>query len=367
MKKLWRIIKHILGFIAIILGMCLCWSAVFWMTSFLYPYIGIQPNEFFRQLINSLFGFFLFGLTIFTITRFISPQKAQMDFLQSLNNALIQIAKGNFDVKITLPSTDDEHANWNPFNELARNIHHMAGELNEMERMRQEFVSNVSHEIQSPLTSISGFARALQEGKVGREEGKHYLDIIEMESKRLSKLSDNLLKLTSLESEHHPFEPEPYRLDKQLRNIVLSCEPQWVEKSIDMDISLEEVTVKADEDLMSQVWMNLLGNAIKFTRNGGTIGVRLAQQGNDIVVSISDTGIGMDEEERSHIFERFYKADKSRNRAIGGSGLGLSIVKKILDMHNGEINVKSRKGEGTEMTVTLPGLYSEKLKDEADE
>lgn len=290
-----------------------------------------------------------------------------MDFLQSLNNALIQIAKGNFDVKITLPSTDDEHAKWNPFNELAQNIHHMAGELNEMERMRQEFVSNVSHEIQSPLTSISGFARALQEGELDKEEGRHYLDIIEMESKRLSKLSDNLLKLTSLESEHHPFEPTHYRLDKQLRNIVLSCEPQWVKKSIDMDISLKEVTVKADEDLMSQVWMNLLGNAIKFTPNGGTIGVRLSQQGNDVVASISDTGIGMDEEERSHIFERFYKADKSRNRAIGGSGLGLSIVKKIIDMHEGEINVKSKKGEGTEMVVTLPGLNSEKLKDESKE
>ncbi|HET7578109.1 MAG TPA: HAMP domain-containing sensor histidine kinase [Bacillales bacterium] len=353
MKKAWHIAKHVLFFGAVFLTLCLCWSAAFFITAFIYNQIGERPMVFISQLINLALGFFIFGLVMFTVTRFFNPQKQQMAFLQSLNNALIQIAGGDFQVNVTVPDEHD-NARGNPFGELAKNIRHMADELNEIERMRQEFVSNVSHEIQSPLTSISGFARALQNEELTGEEREHYLDIIEMESKRLSKLSDNLLKLTSLESEHHPFEPMEYRLDMQIRNIVLSCEPQWVEKSIDMDISLDAIMVRADKDLMNQVWINLLANAIKFTPDGGEIGVRLSGKENQIIVGISDTGIGMDEEEKQHIFERFYKADKSRNRAIGGSGLGLSIVKKIIDMHNGEIQVESNRGKGTNIKVTLP-------------
>ncbi|HEX7064044.1 MAG TPA: HAMP domain-containing sensor histidine kinase [Bacillales bacterium] len=357
MRKMWRTAKQA-GFIAaIFITLCFCWAAAYFITTFIYNLIGEQPIAFIRQLINSASGFFIFGFVMYLLSRFFNPQRQQMAFLQQLNHALIQIAGGDFQVSVTLPSKHDDHPG-NPFGELAKNIRHMAGELNEMERMRQEFVSNVSHEIQSPLTSISGFARALQNEELGREERKHYLDIIEMESSRLSKLSDNLLKLTSLESEHHPFEPTVYRMDKQLRNIVLSCEPQWVGKSIDMDVSLDKVIVEADEDLMCQVWMNLVGNAIKFTPNGGMIRVRLMLDGSDIVVKISDTGIGMNTEEQQHIFERFYKADQSRNRELGGSGLGLSIVKKIVGMHDGEINVRSQKGEGTEVKITVPETVS---------
>jgi signal transduction histidine kinase len=223
-----------------------------------------------------------------------------------------------------------------------------------MEKMRQEFISNVSHEIQSPLTSISGFARALRDTRLSEEERAHYLDIIETESIRLSKMSDNLLKLTSLESEHHPFEPKRYRLDKQLRAVVLACEPLWLDKSIDMDVSLEEGEIDADPDLMNQVWGNLIHNSIKFTPRGGTIGVELQFRDGEAAVRISDTGIGIGEEDLPRIFERFYKADKSRNRAGGGSGLGLSIVKKIVDLHHGSIDVQSRPGEGTVFTVRLP-------------
>jgi two-component system phosphate regulon sensor histidine kinase PhoR len=142
--------------------------------------------------------------------------------------------------------------------------------------------SNVSHEIQSPLTSISGFSRALQNEGLSTEERNHYLVIIETESKRLSKLSDNLLKLTSLESKQHPFDPKAYRLDKQLRKVVLACEPQWVEKGIEMDIDLGEVEIVADEDMMNQVWVNLIHNGIKFTPIGGTIRIELQQQGNGL-------------------------------------------------------------------------------------
>nr|WP_275900425.1 HAMP domain-containing sensor histidine kinase [Anoxybacillus rupiensis] len=223
-----------------------------------------------------------------------------------------------------------------------------------MEQLRQEFVSNVSHEIQSPLTSIIGFIHALKNDKLSAEQRARYLHIIETESKRLSKLSDNLLKLTSLESEHHPFEPKKYRLDQQLKNIVLACEPQWLEKAIDIDIVLDKTEIVADKDLLDQVWMNLLHNSIKFTPQKGKISISVSQSGQKIQVAVSDTGIGMSEEEKMHMFERFYKADRSRNRSEGGNGLGLTIVKKIVSMHHGDIKVESTKGKGTTIFVSLP-------------
>ncbi|MDY0395548.1 HAMP domain-containing sensor histidine kinase [Virgibacillus halophilus] len=240
-----------------------------------------------------------------------------------------------------------------PFSKIIDNINYMSKELGQIEQMRQEFVSNVSHEIQSPLTSISGFARALKNENISAEERVHYLSIIETESERLSKISDNLLKLTALESSQHPFELQEYRLDKQLQQIVLRCEPQWTAKQIDMNLALSKAVVTADKDLLDQVWMNLLNNAIKFTPDHGTIGIAIHVDEEKLEVAVSDTGIGVAEEEQLHLFERFYKADKSRNRNQGGSGLGLSIVKKIIDMHGGTVSVISQPNLGTTFTVAL--------------
>jgi two-component system phosphate regulon sensor histidine kinase PhoR len=286
-----------------------------------------------------------------------TPWRKDFHWFQMMLDAMRRMAKGDFDVRLQV------HKRFNgELGELMDGLNQMAVGLTQMEQMRQEFISNVSHEIQSPLTSITGFAKALQNEELSMEQRRHYLSIIETESMRISKISDNLLKLTSLESQQHPFEPKRYRLDKQLRSIVLACEPQWVEKSIEMDVSLEETWVSADEDLMSQVWVNLLHNAIKFTPNGGTISVQVTsgaeEQQSAPEVHISDTGIGISEEEQAHIFDRFYKADVSRSRAGGGgSGLGLSIVKKIIEMHQGVIRVQSSPSEGATFIVTLP-LYS---------
>ena len=230
----------------------------------------------------------------------------------------------------------------------------MAVELNQMEQMRQEFISNVSHEIQSPLASISGFAKVLKRSELTPEERERYLTIIETESLRLAHLSDNLLKLTSIESDHYPFEAKTYRLDQQIRKIILSCEPQWVAKSLELDVSLDEVEVFADEELMNQVWINLINNSIKFTPSGGSVTIQLRQYGEKAEVTVADTGLGICEEDQEYIFERFYKADKSRNRTPGGSGLGLSIAKKIIEMHKGTIDVQSKIDKGTTFSIALP-------------
>ncbi|MFK7692503.1 ATP-binding protein [Paenibacillus sp. HJGM_3] len=304
-------------------------------------------HDYGKQLFTILLSFvmmILFGM--WGVRR----HRRSMSPLQPIVEAMRRMAKGDFNVNLDAKP----HTN-GPFGPIVESLNDMAIGLNEMERMRQEFISNVSHEIQSPLTSISGFTRALHNDQLQLEERKRYLSIIETESRRLSKLSDNLLKLTSLESQHHPFEAKRFRLHKQIRNIVLACEPQWVEKSIEMDVSLEEIDLIADEELLSQVWINLINNSIKFTPVGGTIGIALTKRGFEAVVRIWDTGPGIADEDQAHIFERFYKADKSRNRSgSSGSGLGLSIVKKIVQMHKGSVCVDSTPGQGAQFTVVLP-------------
>uniref|UniRef100_UPI0028A27E48 envelope stress sensor histidine kinase HitS n=1 Tax=Bacillus luti TaxID=2026191 RepID=UPI0028A27E48 len=260
-----------------------------------------------------------------------------------------KIAKGDFSVKIRNEEKYDGE-----IGVLVKSINDMTDELNAMEKMRQEFVSNVSHEIQSPLTSIKGFARALQDDNLSEEKRKHYLTIIETETMRLSKLSQNLLKLTLLESEEYTPEKVTYRLDQQLKQIVLNSEPLWADKEIELELDLEKVCVIADQESLSQVWINLIHNSIKFTPSGGTITIQLKENEKVVEVRIRDSGIGISEEQKQHIFERFYKADSSRNRTYGGSGLGLAIVKKVLDLHQGEIKVESEEGSGTEFIVCIP-------------
>ncbi len=237
---------------------------------------------------------------------------------------------------------------------LTESVNKMASELDQMESMRQEFISNVSHEIQSPLTSIRGFAQALENDTLTAEERHHYLSIIESESTRLSRITEDLLKLATLESDQVHMEPKCYRLDKQIRSLILACEPQWRAKGIHLDVSLEELEITADEDLLSQVWNNLIHNGIKFTPQAGSVKVALSSRGDQAEFRISDTGIGISVDDQDRIFERFYKADRSRTHVNGGSGLGLSIAKKIIEMHNGTIEVASKVGTGTTFIVALP-------------
>ncbi|OKP88182.1 two-component sensor histidine kinase [Paenibacillus helianthi] len=273
--------------------------------------------------------------------------------LQAMTDATKRLAKGDFEVELKINRGDE-------LGTLSRSINDMARDIRQMERMRQDFVSNVSHEIQSPLTSISGFAKALKDGNlvIGEDERVRYLDIIVTESDRLSRLSDNLLKLASLESEHHPFKAESYTLDEQMRRVIVSCEPQWSAKNIRVDMespSGAAVRITADKDQLNQVWMNLLGNAIKFTPSAGQVFIVISRpHPNEIAVAVSDSGIGIAPEEISSIFERFYKVDKSRAEDRSGNGLGLAISHKIVALHHGSIEVKSTVGVGTTFTVTLP-------------
>lgn len=327
-------------------------AVAFFLTGYFYKLNNWYPPALLTQIVNTLLGL-LFTGTIVGMSGKLARSRGwipEMIVFRPIIEALEKIARGDFSVRL-----ENEIGDHQMVGELARSVNKMALELDQMENMRQEFVSNVSHEIQSPLTSIRGFAQALENDQLSAEERHHYLGIIEDESTRLSRLADDLLKLASLDSEHVKFEPKPYRLDKQIRSLILTCEPQWSGKEINFVVSLKEASITADEDLLGRVWLNLIHNAIKFTPQGGEVKVSLAPHGDRIEFCISDTGIGISAEDQAHIFERFYKADKSRTRLKEGSGLGLSIVKKIVDMHKGTIEIKSKLGEGATFIVSLPG------------
>jgi signal transduction histidine kinase len=344
--KIKRFFQHVFGIVFFFVFVSFGFSAGFFIVSGTYQLFDFHTSDYFRHMASVIISLFVMSIVGYLISLFTRSRRRNL-FLEVLD-ALKRISKGDFNVYLELNS-----GKRNQFTSLVDHINHMAKQLKQLEDMRQEFISNVSHEIQSPLTSIMGFARALQFDQLSGEERSHYLSIIETESRRLSKLSDNLMKLTSLESKHHPFERHSYRLDQQLRTIILACEPHWIDKELELEVSLEKVVITADEDLMSQVWTNLIHNSIKFTPELGTIRVHLQQVDGQTVVKITDTGIGISKKDQVHIFERFYKADKARDRSKGGSGLGLSIVKKIIEMHDGTILVDSEEGKGTTFTIKL--------------
>jgi len=329
------------------------WIGVFFLTDWLYRTIGSAPPALPGQVINSLLGLLLVVgfITLINVLARIRPgvRHRHLEAFTPIVEALEQIAKGDFRVRLNPISESNSIAR-----ELANSVNQMARELDQMEHLRQEFISNVSHDIQSPLTSIRGFARALQDERLGAEARLHYLTIIETESTRLSRMTENMLRLVSLDSEHVKVAYRPYRLDKQIRSLILACEPQWASKTLDMDVALPEIMVSADEDLLGQVWSNLLHNSIKFTPAGGQVRVELCQQDCRVICRISDTGTGISEEAQAHVFERFYKADLARERANAGSGLGLTIAKKIVELHQGTITITSQPGVGTTVAVSLP-------------
>jgi len=341
--SIWLRVRIVFFMLLVICALVVCWIAAYYITDSLKW--NMKPLV--SQLMNSVLGFVIFGMIISIISKLVKGK--QRDYWQMVIDALKQISKGDF--KVSLPVNHRDDGGWG---KVVQSINSMAADLDKMEHMRQEFISNVSHEIQSPLTSISGFARVLKEEHLSPDQRSHYLNIIEQESVRLSRLSENMLRLASLDSDKHPFRVAPIRLDKQLKTLILACEPQWQGKNLEMSVDLKPVTIEADEDLLSQVWVNLLHNAIKFTPDEGSIQVSLEADEREATVSVEDTGIGISAEDQAHIFERFFKADKSRTRSGGGSGLGLSIIQKIVQMHGGNVAVNSELGRGTRMTVKLP-------------
>ncbi|MBE7088473.1 MAG: HAMP domain-containing histidine kinase [Clostridiales bacterium] len=262
-----------------------------------------------------------------------------------LINGLNQVADGNFSYRIK--SEDGE-----VFENVYSNFNKMAAELSTVQSLRESFVHDFSHEFKTPIACINGFANLLLEGNLTEEEQKQYLKIIADESQRLSLLSENTLLLSRLNSSDMLGAKEPYRLDAQIRDSVILLENEWTKKDITINSNLAEATFGGNAQLMQQVWLNLLYNAIKFTPQGGEIKLYLSVLEGSLKVDICDNGVGISQEKISRIFEKYYKCDASHSSK--GNGLGLAIVKRVIDLHGGKIAVASKVGEGTTFTVTLP-------------
>ena len=282
-------------------------------------------------------------------------RRHHVDVFGLLNEAVGRIGRGDFSVQVPL---DKVHSGGpeQPFQQLAVNFNAMTESLARIEELRRQFVSDVSHEFQSPLTSVLGFAQALRGQDLPEEQRQRYLGIIETEARRLSRLADTLLKLNALEDREGPPEPIWFRFDVQLRRVLVALEPQWAAKNLEIEADLFEVEGMGNEELWTQVWTNLLHNAIKFTPAGGRITVRLTGAG-PWTVEIEDTGIGLAPGEVGRVFERFYKAESARSHseASPGSGLGLALVHRIVILHGGSVEAASPGlGKGTIVRVSLP-------------
>ena len=267
--------------------------------------------------------------------------------LKEMIHATERIAKGDFKVRIQ-ESFDKE----SDFGILQRSFNHMTEELDGIELFRNDFINNFSHEFKTPIVSIQGFAHQLQAGGLTPEEEREYIRIIAVESDRLAKMATNILLLSKLENQAIVTDKTEFFLDEQIRTCLLLLEKQWSAKNIELNIDLDEVKYCFNETMLSHIWVNLLGNAVKFTPPSGTISCTLRKHSSHVTVTISDTGCGMDENTQNHIFEKFFQGDTSHTG--DGNGIGLTIVGRILVLCGGRVEVNSEPGMGSTFTVTLP-------------
>ena len=272
--------------------------------------------------------------------------KAILSPIKKIRDSMTEVSEGNFDIAVTEESRLDEIEDINH----AFNI--MVKELRSTETIQSDFISNVSHEFKTPLAAIEGYTTMLQAEDLTEEEKKEYTGKILFNTHRMSELVQNILLLSKLDNQGIERKKEEFSLDEQIRQEILATETKWQEKNLDFDVDLDVVRFFGNSSLISHVWSNLLGNAIKFSPNGGKIKMTLKQNGNECIFSISDEGEGIKEDAKKYIFNKFYQSDTSHKQE--GNGLGLALVKKIVDIYCGEVSVRNLETKGCEFTVRLP-------------
>lgn len=265
--------------------------------------------------------------------------------INKLITATKELSNGNFDIRINFDHPQE-------LKDLSNSFNNMAKELGSVELLRNDFVNNFSHEFKTPIVSLRGFAKLLKNENLTKSERDEYLDIIISESDRLATLATNILNLSNIENKTINTSTSNFNLSEQIRQSILLLESKWSNKAIDMNIDLDETSYIGNEELLKQVWVNLIDNAIKFTDKKGRIDIQLMSFNDCTIFKIKDTGIGMTSETKKHIFDKFYQGDTSH--ITEGNGLGLTMVNKIINLHKGYIEVKSQHSKGTIITVTLP-------------
>ena len=297
------------------------------------------------------------GLTLFTRRRVKATYEEPM---QNLARAAKQVADGDFSVFVPPAHAVGEK---DYLDMMIADFNRMVEELGSVETLKTDFVSNVSHELKTPITVIQSNAEMLKLENLTKEQRAECTEHILQSTRRLSSLITNILKLNKLDKQAIASLPQIYNLSEQLCECAIQYETIWESKGIDFIADIEDCAeVEADQELLALVWNNLLSNAFKFTSSGGTVTVRQTSDFESVTVSVSDTGCGMEEETKKHIFSRFYQGDTSH--ATEGNGLGLALVKRVLELEGGTIHVESTPGVGSTFQVSLPRVC---LKDGEEE
>ena len=281
------------------------------------------------------------------IRRKIQIEKPANDILQATK----QMAKGDFNV-LLLP--DHKFNNYTRYDLIKEDLNFLAKELSKNEILKNDFISNVSHEIKTPLAVIQNYAKALTNKNLDEETKEKYLNSLQNACKKLSDLITNILKLNKLENQRLKIDLKQFNLSESITNQILNYETLIENKNIELECNIEEdINIISEETYLEIIWSNLISNAIKFTDNNGKIFISLIKLNNEIIFKIKDTGCGIDSETGKNIFEKFYQGDTSHSKE--GNGLGLALVKKVIDILGGQIKVESEKGIGTTFTVKLKG------------
>ncbi|SEA09767.1 Signal transduction histidine kinase [Eubacterium aggregans] len=324
---------------------------LFTMSFIFLIFIFLSSRGWFDVIVplSPLMPVFIFGLiSIFTgtlIAGFFS--RIPLAPIREIISAVDHLADGDFNTRLNLKGPGE-------LQNLNQSFNHMAEELGSIEVLRTDFTNNFSHEFKTPIVSIRGFARILKYEDLTPEERSDYLDIIIKESDRLVELSTNVLNLSKVENQSILSDKSTYNLSEQLRRVVALLEQKWTEKNLEIDFDSPEIGINAGEELLKQVWINLLDNAIKFSPFGGKITIHIEKAPGHLIITFSDEGQGIEGASMDRIFEKFYQGDSSH--ATKGNGLGLTLSKKIVELHSGAITVEPNIPVGTTLIVKLPAV-----------
>ena len=295
--------------------------------------------------ISTFLPFSITSVAVATVlSMFIS--RAVLYPVRTVSESAKRISKGDFSQKVDENSIIEEVAL------VGKNFNLMMSELEKLEGFRSDFGASVSHEFKTPLGNIKGYAELLRDSSLSAEERESYIDKIVGGVDKLNDMAEKMLSLARFENQQIVLNKTNFSLDEQIRQCFLSFEKRWTEKEIEPFLELEEITYSGDSNIISHIWSNLFENAVKFTKKGGSIEIELKKEKNKVMVRIFNSGDGIKEKDIEHIFEKFYQVDKSRHDR--GSGLGLPLVKRLVELCGGEIKVKSTLGVGTEFVVYLP-------------
>ena len=345
MNKKWRsslkYFRLTLTFALIVFLIILVTMSLIFFGTIALTKLGLLEAGRFERL--PLFAFCLISIIVGTILA-AGFSKVPLKPIRELMNATDRVASGDYSVRIALKGPED-------FKQLSQKFNHMVAEIGSVEMLRTDFVNNFSHEFKTPIASIRGFAKALKWDDLTEQEREEYLDIIISESERLSALSSNVLYLSKIENQAILTEQQNYNLSEQIRLVIALLDHKFSEKQLGIIFDSQEYFITGNQEMLKQVWINLLDNAIKFSPNEGKIEVVISQDDEKTYISVSNEGEPIPLDVQAHIFDRFYQGDKSH--ATTGNGLGLSIVKKIVDLHGGSIEVSSANG-CTTFCVELP-------------